>query len=253
MSDTAPLTALALVCTLSPSPAESSSELIARQLLDELARHDVTGTAVRVVDHDVSPGVELDMGYGDAWPRIRAQMADADILILSTPTWIGQQSSVCQRVLERLDAELSQTGDDGQLVVSSKVAIAAVVGNEDGAHHISGILFQGLNDVGFTIPAQGVTYWNGEAMHSTDPQGPRRDPRSHRGHHQDRGGQRGSPGPAAPRAELPAGQVTGARPLALARSREVRTSSSLLVSWIERARHGWLKLRLAARTRSSSS
>jgi multimeric flavodoxin WrbA len=108
------------------------------------------------------------MGDGDAWPRIRAQLIGADILIISTPTWMGQPSSVCQRVLERLDAELAETGDDGQLAVSGKVAIAAVVGNEDGAHHISGIVFQCLNDVGFTIPAQGVTYWNGEAMHSTD-------------------------------------------------------------------------------------
>jgi multimeric flavodoxin WrbA len=168
MNDPAPLTALALICTLSPSPAESSSELIARQLLGELARLDVTGTTVRVVDHDVRPGVELDMGDGDAWPQIRAQMAGADILIISTPTWMGKHSSICQRVLERLDAELTQTGDNGQPGVSGKVAIAAVVGNEDGAHHISGILFQSLNDVGFTIPAQGVTYWNGEAMHGTD-------------------------------------------------------------------------------------
>jgi multimeric flavodoxin WrbA len=168
MATSAPLTALALVCTLKPGPGRSSSDLIARQLLDELARHDVAGTTVRVVDHDVKPGVELDMGDGDAWPGIRAQVAAADILIVATPTWMGQQSSVCQRVLERLDAELSDTRDDGQPSVTGKVAIAAVVGNEDGAHHISAVLFQGLNDVGFTIPAQGVTYWNGEAMHGTD-------------------------------------------------------------------------------------
>jgi multimeric flavodoxin WrbA len=93
---------------------------------------------VRVVDYDVKPGVELDMGDGDAWPAIRAQLIDADIVILSTPTWMGQQSSVRQRVLERLDAELSETGDNGQPSVAGKVAIAAVVGNEDGAHHISG-------------------------------------------------------------------------------------------------------------------
>jgi multimeric flavodoxin WrbA len=168
MNSPAPITALALVCTLNPSPAESSSDLIARQLLDDLAKHDVVGHTVRVVDHDVKPGVQLDMGDGDAWPQIRAQMIDADILIISTPTWMGQQSSVCQRVLERLDAELSETGSNGQPLVAGKVGLAAVVGNEDGAHHISAVLFQGLNDVGFTIPAQGVTYWNGEAMHSTD-------------------------------------------------------------------------------------
>lgn len=108
------------------------------------------------------------MGPGDAWPQIRAQMISADILIISTPTWMGQQSSVCQRVLERLDAELPETGDNGQPLVAGKVAIAAVVGNEDGAHHISGIVFQSLNDVGFSIPAQGVTYWNAEAMHAAD-------------------------------------------------------------------------------------
>jgi multimeric flavodoxin WrbA len=168
MNTPVPLTALALVCTLNPAPAASSSELIAQQLLTELGQHGVTGSTVRVVDHDVRPGVELDMGHGDAWPGIRQQLVGADILIISTPTWMGQPSSVCQRVLERLDAELSQTGEDGRLVVSGKVALAAVVGNEDGAHHISAILFQGLNDVGFTIPAQGVTYWNGEAMHGTD-------------------------------------------------------------------------------------
>jgi hypothetical protein len=80
----------------------------------------------------------------------------------------GQPSSVCQRVLERLGAELSEKGSDGRPLTFGKVAIAAVVGNEDGAHHISAILFQVLNDVGFSIPAQGVTYWNGEAMHSED-------------------------------------------------------------------------------------
>jgi multimeric flavodoxin WrbA len=168
MDNAAPLTALALVCTLKPSPAASSSELIAQQLLGGLAQYGVAGSTLRVVDYDVKPGVELDMGDGDAWPQIRAQLIDADILIISTPTWMGQQSSVCQRVLERLDAELSETGGNGQPVVAGKVGLAAVVGNEDGAHHVSAIVFQCLNDVGFTIPAQGVTYWNGEAMHGTD-------------------------------------------------------------------------------------
>ncbi len=166
---TAPaLTAVALVCTLRPSPARSSSDLIARQVLEALGTHGVTGETIRVVDHDVRPGVEPDMGDGDAWPAIRERVAAADILVIATPTWMGQHTSVCQRVLERLDAELSQTDDAGRLTTLGKVALAAVVGNEDGVHHICGILFQALNDVGFTIPAQGVTYWNGEAMHGTD-------------------------------------------------------------------------------------
>src|ERR1700742_4533216 len=122
MTDSSPLTALALVCTLKPGPSESSSVLIAQQLLGELGKHDVTGGLVRVVDHDVKPGVELDMGNGDAWPAIRARLIEADIVIISTPTWMGQQSSVCQRVLERLDAELSETGENGQPSVAGKVA-----------------------------------------------------------------------------------------------------------------------------------
>lgn len=159
-----PLRALALVCTLTPSPEASSSVVMAEQVLEALAEHGVTGDVVRVVDHDVKPGVQLDMGHGDAWPGIRARLMDADILVLATPTWMGQHSSVAQRVLERLDAELSETDDAGRLQTFGKVAVAAVVGNEDGAHHISGILFQGLNDVGFTLAANAVTYWNDEVQ-----------------------------------------------------------------------------------------
>ena len=171
MTDTAPaqpLSALALVCSLKASPAPSSSDLIARQLLDELGTHGVTGAVVRVVDHDVLPGVELDMGDGDAWPGIREQLMAADILIVSTPTWVGHMSSVAQRVLERLDAELSETDESGRPLVTGKVAVTAVVGNEDGAHKITADLMQGLDDIGFTIPAQGGTYWNDEAMGSRD-------------------------------------------------------------------------------------
>ena len=165
---TTPLRALALVCSLKPSPAESSTHLIASQVLEALAEHDVSGEIVRVVDHDVKPGVEKDMGDGDEWPAIREKALAADILVIATPTWLGQASSVCQRVLERLDAELSEKDDEGRSTVFGKVAIVAIVGNEDGAHHISSQVFQALNDVGFSIPAQAATYWNGEAMHGTD-------------------------------------------------------------------------------------
>jgi multimeric flavodoxin WrbA len=165
---TTPLRALALVCSLKPSPAASSTQLIASQVLEQLAQHDVSGELVRVVDHDVLPGVEKDMGDGDAWPALRDKVLAADVLVLATPTWMGQASSVCMRVLERLDAELSELDEQGRPSVFGKVAVVAVVGNEDGAHHIASQLFQALNDVGFSIPAQGSTYWNGEAMHGTD-------------------------------------------------------------------------------------
>jgi multimeric flavodoxin WrbA len=165
---TTPLTALALVCTLTPSPGESSSQLLATQLLEELAGHGATTDLVRVVDHDVKPGVEKDMGEGDEWPAIREKVLAADILVLATPTWMGHLSSVGHRVLERLDAELSETDDQGRPILYDKVALAAIVGNEDGAHLITAEVFQALNDVGYTIPAQGVTYWNGEAMQKVD-------------------------------------------------------------------------------------
>ena len=77
-------------------------------------------------------------------------------------------SSVAQRVLERLDAELSETDDSGRPLITGKVAVTAVVGNEDGAHKITADLMQAPNDTGFTIPAQGGTYWNGEAMQGGD-------------------------------------------------------------------------------------
>lgn len=162
------LTALVLVGTLTPSPHPSSSELLGRQVLAALGEHGVTGEVVRLVDHDVKPGVQTDMGDGDAWPAIRAQVLAADILVLATPIWLGQPSSVTKRALERLDAELSETDDEGRLLTYGKVAAVAVVGNEDGAHHTSAELFQALNDVGFTLPAAAVTYWVGEAMGSTD-------------------------------------------------------------------------------------
>lgn len=160
--------AVALNCTLKASPAPSSCELLLRQVLDALAGQGVEGEIVRVVDHDVKPGVSSDEGAGDAWPGIRERILAADVLVLGTPIWMGQPSSVCKRVLERLDALLSETDDAGRMVSYDRVAVCAVVGNEDGAHHVSAEVFQALNDVGFTIPAGGVTYWVGEAMGSID-------------------------------------------------------------------------------------
>jgi multimeric flavodoxin WrbA len=165
---TDPLRALVLTCTLRKSPSKSSSDLIARRLLDELGSHGVEGEQVRVVDHPVAFGVGVDEGEGDAWPELRAKMLAADILVVSTPIWMGQPSSVCKMVLERLDAELGETDDEGRTLTSGKVAGVAVVGNEDGAHHVSAEVYQALNDVGFSLPANAVTYWVGEAMQGTD-------------------------------------------------------------------------------------
>lgn len=162
------LSAVALVCTLTPSPKPSSSELMARHVLDQLEQQGVRTSSVRVVDHDVKPGVQVDMGAGDEWPALRQQILDADILVLATPIWLGHPCSVAQRVLERLDADLAVTDEQGRPIMYDKIAIVAVVGNEDGAHKTIADMTQGLSDIGFTVPAQAGTYWVGEAMQAVD-------------------------------------------------------------------------------------
>lgn len=167
-TEATPLRAVALVCTLSPSPAASSSQLLAEQTMAALGEHGVTGKVIRIADHDVRPGVETDMGDGDEWPAIRDTVLGADILVLSTPIWLGHPCSIAQRVMERLNAEISETDDWGRMLTYGKVAAVCVVGNEDGAHKVSADLFQGLNDVGFSLAPNAVTYWVGEAMQGTD-------------------------------------------------------------------------------------
>lgn len=163
-----PLSAIAFNCTLKPSPKESSCGLLLSQVQAEFERHGIACPVLRAVDYNLLPGVTSDEGPGDDWPEIRRQILDANILILGTPIWMGQPSSVCQRVMERLDAFLGETDEGGRQVAYGHVAGVAVVGNEDGAHNVVAQLFQGLNDVGFSIPASCSTYWTGEAMGKTD-------------------------------------------------------------------------------------
>lgn len=160
--------ALVLNCTLKPAPAESSTDLIGTQVLDELRKQGAEGEVVRVVDQSVRFGVSTDEGDGDGWPVVRQKMLAADVLVLATPIWLGQPSAVCKMVLERLDAEISETDDEGRLLTFGKVAAVAVVGNEDGAHHVVAECLQALNDTGFSVAANSGTYWVGEAMQGVD-------------------------------------------------------------------------------------
>jgi len=89
-------------------------------------------------------------------------------LIFGTPIWLGQPSSLAKRVLERMDAFFSETDDAGRMPSFNKVAVVGIVGNEDGAHHVTAELLQALNDTGWTAAAQAACYWVGEAMHKTD-------------------------------------------------------------------------------------
>jgi multimeric flavodoxin WrbA len=162
------LTAIALNCTLK-AKGESSTDAMIDVLAKAFAKHDVTLTeTIRIAAHDVKTGVTSDEGDGDAWPAIRKKVLAADILILGTPIWMGQMGSVAKRVLERMDAFLSETDDAGRTPSFGKVAVAAIVGNEDGAHIASAQMFQSLIDTGWTVPAAAACYWVGEAMGSVD-------------------------------------------------------------------------------------
>lgn len=164
------LKAIALNCTLKADLEETSStDLMISVIADELAKHGVTLTeTIRVAAYNVRPGVTSDEGDGDDWPDIRHRILEHDILIFGSPIWLGQMSSVAKRVLERMDAFLGETDEHGRYPSFSKVAVAAIVGNEDGAHSVTADLFQALNDEGWTIPATSACYWVGEAMQSTD-------------------------------------------------------------------------------------
>lgn len=165
-----PLKALALNCTLKADAGEESSTDAMIAVLDKaFGENEVTlSETVRVAALDIKPGVTSDEGDGDEWPTLREKILAHDILIFGGPIWLGQIGSVAKRVLERMDAFLDETDDQGRMPSYGKVAVAAIVGNEDGAHFSSAQLFQALNDVGWTIPAVAACYWVGEAMGSTD-------------------------------------------------------------------------------------
>ncbi len=164
------LTAIAINCSLKGSASGSSStDRMIGLLASELGKRGVTFVdTIRIADFNVKPGVSSDEGPGDDWPRLRARILAADILIFGTPIWLGQASSIAQRVTERMDAFLSETDEQQRMPSYGKVAVLAVVGNEDGAHHVCAQLYQELNDTGWTLPAGAVSYWVGEAMGKTD-------------------------------------------------------------------------------------
>lgn len=147
-------------CTLKPSPAPSNTQALADVVIAALRQHGVDVEVIRVVDRHVPPGVETDLGGGDEWPALHDLVLASDIVVFATPTWLGQPSSVAKLVLERMDAMISETKDDGTYAAYNKVAGVVVTGNEDGAHHVITEVAGALIDVGFTIPGQAWTYWN---------------------------------------------------------------------------------------------
>jgi multimeric flavodoxin WrbA len=153
--------AVILNCTLKKSPDPSNTERLANVVATRLREKSVGVEWHRIVDLNVPPGVLTDLGEdGDAWPGIHSELLDSEILIIATPTWLGRPSSVAQRVLERMDAMLSETDDQGRPVAYNRVAGVVVTGNEDGAHHVISEISGALGDIGYTVPGQAWTYWN---------------------------------------------------------------------------------------------
>ncbi|WP_320778336.1 flavodoxin family protein [Streptomyces sp. CRN 30] len=153
--------ALVVNCTLKRSPDPSNTEALAGVVVERLEKEGVEVEVVRAVDLDIAPGVVSEaVTAGDDWPGVHEKLLRSEILIIASPTWLGRPSSVAQRVLERMDAMLSETDDVGRPVAYNRVAGVVVTGNEDGAHHVISEISGALADIGYTVPGQAWTYWH---------------------------------------------------------------------------------------------
>ena len=161
------LRALYVNCTLKRSPELSHTQGLADRSIGIMRRLDVTVDVVRAVDHEIASGVYPDMtehGWErDEWPALYERVMAADILVLMTPIWLGEKSSVCTRVVERLYGNSAQLNDDGQSAFYGRVGGCLVTGNEDGAKHCAMNVLYSLQHLGYTIPPQADAGWVGEA------------------------------------------------------------------------------------------
>ena len=161
------LTALFINCTLKPSPQPSHSAALATRSMAIMERLGVTVDRCRAVDHDLPPGVYPDMtdhgAAGDEWPALFERVLAADILVLLTPIWLGEKSSVATRVVERLYGNSGALTADGQYAYYGRTAGVIITGNEDGAKHCAMNLLYSLQHLGYLIPPQADAAWLGEA------------------------------------------------------------------------------------------
>ncbi|WP_404311409.1 flavodoxin family protein [Agrococcus terreus] len=164
---TEPIRAVYVNGTLTPSPGESHTDLLIEASADILRQQGVEVAVIRAVDHDIAPGVQPDMTeHGiatDEWPQLWERISRADILVLATPIWLGNLSSVTRRVIERLYAQSGDLNDKGQSSTYGKVAGLLVGGNEDGMKHVAAETLYALGHIGYTIPPQADAGWVGEA------------------------------------------------------------------------------------------
>ena len=160
------LRALYINCTLKLSPEPSNTDGLVERSRAVMEGNGVATDVVRAVDLDIATGVYPDMtehGWNtDAWPSVWQKVLAADILVLATPIWLGEQSSVSRRVIERLYAHSGETNERGQYVFYGKVGGVLVDGNEDGVKHIASNVLYSLQHIGYTIPPQADAGWIGE-------------------------------------------------------------------------------------------
>ena len=154
--------ATCLVCTLKRSPEPSNSESLAEVVLGALRDEGVETDVIRLADHQIDPASSPRRSpTATSGPRSASGSSPPRSSIVALPTWLGQPSSVSKRALERMDAFLSETREDGETpIAQDRVAGVVVVGNEDGAHHCIAEVNGALNDIGYTLPGQNWTYWN---------------------------------------------------------------------------------------------
>ncbi|MET0825081.1 MAG: flavodoxin family protein [Acidimicrobiales bacterium] len=165
--DYADLSALFINCTLKRSPEVSNTAGLAEVSMDILEANGVKTEMIRALDHDIAAGVWPDMtehGWdSDDWPPIFDKVMAADILVLCTPIWLGEKSSVCTQVIERLYGNSHLLNEAGQYRYYGRVAGCLVTGNEDGVKHCAMNVLYSLQHLGFTIPPQADAGWIGEA------------------------------------------------------------------------------------------
>jgi multimeric flavodoxin WrbA len=161
------LRALFVNCTLKKSPEISNTQGLADISMEIMRRQGVTVEAIRAIDHDIATGVWPDMtkhGWErDAWPTISEKVIAADILVLCTPIWLGEKSSVCTKIVERLYGNSSLLNDEGQYAYYGRVGGCLVTGNEDGVRHCAMNVLYSLQHLGYVIPPQADAGWIGEA------------------------------------------------------------------------------------------
>lgn len=165
--DFSDLKALFINCTLKRSPEKSNTRGLMDVSMEIMRRNNVSVECIRFVDHDIAFGIYPDMtehGYDrDEWPSISKKVMEADILVIGTPIWLGERSSVCSMLIERLYSESGTLNDKGQFRYYGKTGGCIITGNEDGIKHCSMSILYSLQHLGYVIPPQADCGWIGEA------------------------------------------------------------------------------------------